>query len=207
MPFTQEQFFQVFSDYHSRLGFTVFFFYFLTAITLLLLFKKHRIAVSFALMFLALLWVWMAVVYHGIFFSRINPAAPFFALLFIVEGALLILASMKGWFVFAEENKLYLFWSRALMVYALIIYPLLGFLFGHAYPAGPILGLPCPSTILTFAILIVLKGKRSHLLILHIIPVVWSVIGSFAALKLEVYADYFLLVSAFTAVYVLKRKG
>lgn len=145
MPFTQEQFFQIFSDYHSTLGFTVFLFYFLTAITLLLIFKKHRSAVSLALLFLALLWIWMGVVYHGFFFSRINPAAKIFALLFIVEGGLLILASIKGWFVFEEEDKLNLLLSRTLILYALIIYPLLGFLFGHAYPAGPILGLPCPS--------------------------------------------------------------
>jgi hypothetical protein len=39
-------------------------------------------------LFFAALWLWNAVVYHAVFFTRINPAAWLFAGLFLVQAAL-----------------------------------------------------------------------------------------------------------------------
>ena len=79
------------------------------------------------------------------------------------------------------------------MLYALIIYPILGYLFGHKYPYSPTFGLPCPTTIFTFGILLFVNKKIPVLVL--IIPLLWSIIGFGAALNLSIYEDYGLLIA------------
>jgi hypothetical protein len=38
------------------------------------------------------------------------------------------------------------------VVFALVLYPVIGYTFGHIYPSSPTFGLPCPTTIFTFGI-------------------------------------------------------
>lgn len=45
---------------------------------------------------LAVLWLWMGAVYHLTFFSRVNPAARFFALVFIIQAVLLAGWGLRG---------------------------------------------------------------------------------------------------------------
>jgi hypothetical protein len=80
-----------------------------------------------------------------------------------------------------------------LIAFSLVIYPLIGFLFGHRYPAMPTFGLPCPTTIFTLGILMFaeIPIPRSA----FVVPVLWSVIGSFGAFQLRVPQDYGLLIS------------
>jgi hypothetical protein len=70
---------------------------------------------------------------------------------------------------------------------------MLGHLLGHQYPYSPTFGLPCPTTIFTFGILLFINKKISLLTI--IIPLLWSIIGFGAALKLTIYEDYGLLIA------------
>ena len=88
-----------------------------------------------------------------------------------------------------------------LIAYVLIIYPVLGHNLGHAYPYSPTFGLPCPTTIFTFGILLFANKKMPmHLLI---IPLLWSIIGFTAALTLTIYEDIGLLVASLTATTLL----
>jgi hypothetical protein len=83
----------------------------------------------------------------------------------------------------------------ALLVgYALIGYPLLASLLGQQFPATPTFGLPCPTTIFTLGVLLWLQ--RPAPVFLLIIPLAWSVIGTAAALQLDVREDFGLLVAA-----------
>ena len=78
--------------------------------------------------------------------------------------------------------------ATVLLLSALIIYPVIGFLTGHGYPTGPIFGVaPCPVTIFTFALLIL--NRRAFPIALLIIPFLWSLTGIYAILFLHVYQD------------------
>ena len=85
-------------------------------------------------------------------------------------------------------------WTGAfLILYAMVLYPILGYFFGHAYPKAPSFGLPCPTTIFTLGLLLWTKpGLPKSVLI---IPVLWSVIGFSAALTLGIAEDTGLLVA------------
>jgi hypothetical protein len=92
------------------------------------------------------------------------------------------------------------------MLYALVIYPVLGLLAGHRYPSAPTFGLPCPTTIFTFGVLLLAREKLPRFL--FAIPMVWALIGFTAAFAFGVYEDYGLLIAglALIVLALLKNK-
>jgi hypothetical protein len=137
---------------------------------------------------LGVLWLWMGVVYHLVFFRSINPAAVVFGVLFILEGVLLIV--FGGWLGrlrFAWTPTISGLLGAALISYALLVYPTLTLVLGHQYPAAPTFGLPCPTTIVTLGLL-ALTSSRPPLSVLAI-PLLWSAVGVSAAVQLGIWED------------------
>jgi hypothetical protein len=67
-------------------------------------------------------------------------------------------------------------------------------------------GLPCPTTILTFGILLLSDKKFSKYLL--IIPSLWAIIGITAVMRLGVYQDSMMLIAAIIAdVWLIKSKA
>ena len=142
---------------------------------------------------LAGMWLMNGAGYHLGFFTRINPAAYGFGVLFIIQGI---------WFLWEGLWRRNLFFGRGvdgysvtgwvMIFYAMVLYPLLGVLSGHCYPFSPMFGLaPCPTMIFTFGLL--LQSRDGLPLRLTALPFLWSIIGSFAALKWGIYEDFGLL--------------
>ena len=86
------------------------------------------------------------------------------------------------------------------MAYALFIYPIIGLNLGHVYPAAPSFGVPCPTTIFTFGVLLWAANVPRYLLF---IPGLWSIIGFSAALTMGIREDIGLFVAAIIAVSIL----
>jgi hypothetical protein len=150
----------------------------------------------------------MGIVYHLIFFTKINTAAYFFGAFFILQGIMFTgcgLIRKKISFGYTKSFNNYI--GIIFFLYALIVYPILGHNLGHAYPYSPTFGLPCPTTIFTFGILLFANKKMPwHLLI---IPLLWSIIGFTAALTLTINEDIGLLaagVLGFILLMVYNRK-
>ncbi len=89
MPFTVEQFFQVFTDYNLSIWPAQIVLWAAGAVVAILLFFHTRAMSKLAMTILAALWIWCAVVYHWMHFARVNPAAWVFGALFLVGAALL----------------------------------------------------------------------------------------------------------------------
>ncbi len=73
---------------------------------------------------LALLWVWLGVAYHLMFFTRINPLAYGFAILSIIGGLLFAWHSViqrRVEFAFSKSIRTRL--GIVLLVFALVVYP------------------------------------------------------------------------------------
>jgi len=192
MPFTVEQFFEVFGKYNSGIFPVQIIFYLLALAVIYFLIKKKEYSVFFSSV-LAFFWIWMGIVYHMIFFSKINPAAYIFGTLFILQGIVFVYSGViKKDLVFSFRSDVYAAAGWIIIVYGMAIYPLLGYFAGHHYPMAPEFSAPCPTTIFTFGILL-FTSKISRWII--VIPLVWAVIGFFAALNLNVPQDYGLLIS------------
>lgn len=134
----------------------------------------------------------MGLVYHFWFFSAINRAALIFAAIFVVQGILFFVAGVwNSNLRFRFRLDLFGITGSVLLIYALVVYPVLGYWFGHRYPAAPTFGLPCPTTIFTFGMLL-WTNRRVPLYLLPI-PFAWSLIGMSAAISLGMIEDYGLM--------------
>lgn len=130
LPFTQEQFLDVFKFYNLTIWpFQIF----LVVLALIAIFltvyrtKHSGVIISSILLFY---WLWMGLVYHFAFFSKINPLAYVFAGLFVFQGLLFFFfgiarESLNFKLIFNVKGLT----AIILFIYALIFYPLLGYAF------------------------------------------------------------------------------
>ena len=125
-----------------------------------------------------------------------------FGLIFIIQAILFYKAGIHDKKMeFSWQNNLEAYTGAILILYALIVYPLLGMYFGHTYPENPTFGLPCPTTIFTFGILLWAKEKLPLYII--IIPVIWAFLGISAAMQLGIKEDLGLLISGLISAILL----
>lgn len=194
VPFTTEQFLKVFESYNEAI-YPLQWVLSIAAIAAILLSIKPLSGSSRIIAgVLGLLWLWMGVAYHFLFFAGINRAAYLFGVLCLVQGIGFILAgAVKNVFHFRATRSLNGITGWVFVIFALFVYPLLGFKFGHVYPQSPTFGAPCPTTIFTFGILLWNQYRLSIYLVA--IPFLWSLIGFSAALNLGIREDLALVVA------------
>jgi hypothetical protein len=203
MPFTGDQFFEVFAAYNAAIWPVQIIAYALGLIAVAMLWSNWSIGKQLVLTILAIMWLWIGFAYHLKFFAPINPAAKGFAAIFIVQAILLLASSIDRDSLQLEVRRdLRSFLGLAAIFYALFVYELLGYLSGHGLMRGPLFGVaPCPTTIFTVGVLLLARGKP--VIWLAIIPVIWSIVGVSAAVLFDVREDIALAVTATILVIVL----
>jgi hypothetical protein len=193
MPFTQDQFFDVLAAYNTELWPLVLALWIVTVVTAVRLFRDPQSSRRLIAVLLAVHWAWAGLAYHAAFFSRINPAAPLFAVLFLVESGLFawygLLRGRLRWSSTRSPRQIV---AWIVILYG-IMYPAIAWAEGHAFPRLPTFGLPCPTTILTIGLLIAADPPMPRLLAL--IPIAWATLGGQAAFLFGVRTDLMLLVS------------
>jgi len=193
-PFSTEQFLNIFQKYNESVFPVQIILYILGFVALYLVVKPTGKSDRFVSSILSLLWLWMGIVYHLAFFTAINKAAYLFGVAFIIQGILfLLLGVLKDKISFKFRANIFGITGIILIIFALIIYPLLGYFLGHVYPTSPTFGLPCPTTIFTCGILLMTVKKFP--MIVFIIPFLWSIIGFTAVWNFGILEDTGLVIS------------
>jgi hypothetical protein len=204
LPFTVEQFVDVFSQYNVAVWPAQTVLTALAALCVLAMFSSLRWRGLFISAVLAALWLWLALAYHWAFFSRINPLAIAFAA-----------ASVAGAFLFlwhgVHRRRLHFRWQSrpmdwlgaVLVGYALLIYPVLNALSGHRYPGTATFGLPCPTTLFTIGVLAWLEAPYPRSVL--VVPMLWCLVGVQAAFLLDMPADLALAPAALIALVLMAR--
>jgi hypothetical protein len=204
LPFTIEQFLDVFRQYNENIYPLQFLFYLLAVLVIILIAKKTVYSARVIFLILAFLWLWMGPVYHLKYFTSINKAAYFFGAVFILQGLIFLISGvLKNGITFSSQLNRSTITGTVLILLSLIIYPILSNYNGHLYPYTPTLGLPCPSTIFTLGVLCFVNNKAR--LSFWLLPLLWTMIGFTAALSLGMKEDYLLIISgilAFSMVYL-----
>jgi Family of unknown function (DUF6064) len=203
LPFTRAQFFDVFADYNAAVWPMQIALNGLAIVLVALVLVSPRHAGRAASLGLALLWCWLAMTYHLTFFWRINPAAPAFAALSLVAAGAFAWAGARARLRFRRGLRIRAVGGLALIVFALLVYPALDAWFGHRYPATPTFGLPCPTTLYTFGMLLLAADPPKAVVVA---PLLWAVIGSTAAFALGVTEDLALVLAAAPGVYMLATR-
>ncbi len=204
LPFTREQFLEVFARYNEAV-------WPMQAVAVLLGLaacvavlrpgaRRGRIVTAA----LALMWIWTGAVYHARFFAAINAAATVFGAFFVLQGLLLAWTAWRGTLQFGRRDGVARGLGWALLLYALAIYPAIGAATGHVYPRAPMFGItPCPLTLFTFGVFLLATTRVPWWLLA--VPVAWSLVGGSAAGLLQVPQDWPLLASGVATVAVLLR--
>lgn len=194
IPFTVDQFLNVFERYNVAVWPAQVFLNLIGIIAICLTLSRKKDFSKLVSLILSIFWIWMGIVYHLWFFSAINRAALIFATFFVLEGILFFIAGvLKQQLTFRSSSDLYGVVGGVFFVYGLIVYPVFGYWLGHRFPAAPTFGLPCPTTIFTFGMLL-WTNRRVPFYVLAI-PLAWSFIGFWAAISLGMIQDLGLLVA------------
>jgi hypothetical protein len=205
LPFAREQFFDLFAAYNAALWPVVIALWIASTVVALLLLSSRRPTDRWVSALLAAHWIWSAVAYHAVFFTRINPAAWLFAALFLVQAALLFRTGVvQGRLSFAPRRSVWTVVGYLLVAYSLL-YPGINAIEHLTWSRIPAFGVPCPTTILTAGFLLLAREGSWRL---SVVPVMWTVIGGSAASLLGVRADYVLpLAGLALAIYTIQSSG
>lgn len=207
IPFTTELFFNVIENYNLSVFPAQIFISILALASVFLIHSKSRWKNKLIGGYLALLWIWIGIVYHLIFFTSINQAAYLFGAFFILQGVLFLFETIGRenlQFEFKRETSNV--FAYFFIIFGIIIYPILLYFLEGSLNKTITLGLPCPSTILTFGFLMLTSKKFPKYLL--IIPLLWTFVGTSAAFNFGVYPDYMMPLSAIIAIiYLVKRKS
>lgn len=203
-PFTTEQFFEIIEKYNVSVFPFQLVIMALGIIAVLLLHSKYKRSNILIAVFLGLLWLWIGIAYHLSFFTEINKAAYAFGGLFILQGLFFFVELSRGKLEFNLTRDFGGYLGYFFILFGLVIYPIISYFMEGGFPGTIALGLPCPTTILTFGFLMLSTRKLSKYLL--IIPSIWAVIGTGAAINFGVYQDYVMLLAAIVAdIYLIRR--
>lgn len=194
MPFTTEQFLRVFEKYNQTIFPMQFVLTLVGIVAVGLAVSQKPFGNKTISGLLGFLWLWAGIIYHLIFFTKISPPAYIFAALFVFQGWLFLYEGVvRNRLSFRASQKIYGILGAILIVYALAIYPLIGYALGRTFPTSPTFGVPCPTTIFTFGLLLWTDKKIPSSLL--IVPILWSIVGTSAALSFGIKEDFGLLIA------------
>jgi hypothetical protein len=197
LPFTTEEFFHTFAQYNSAIWPAQVVLLVMALAVVYLAVRRSLALPALAPLLLAALWIWSGAVYHIAFFRRINALAVVFGAAFLLQAILLIVATRHHGLTFRFDRSARAWSGAGLILYAMVLYPLLGAWLGHRYPAAPTFGAPCPLAIFTLGILLWASLRVWYVLA---IPLLWSAVGMSAAISLGVVEDYGLGIAAVVTV-------
>jgi len=191
LPFTRDQFLDVFAIYHRTCGDGALLLWVISVFAVAAWLRGHASGRALTLL-LVVLWLWAAVVYHAVLFSTINPAARWFALFFAWEAVLIARAGL------VHEDLRFEPGTRGSLgpglAVAALLYPVISFVSGGDPLRSPTFGVPCPTVLLTAGFL--LGARPDPPRHLFVIPILWSLIGGTAATSMGIVPDALLFLAA-----------
>lgn len=141
---------------------------------------------------LAFLWLSTSITFSLLFFAPVYPPTYLFIVLFLLQGALFLLAALRAPLSFRLSGSAYGVAGTLMVLYAVFGYPIVENLLGHHYPELALIGAPCPMGVLTFGLLLWSEGRVPRYLL--VIPLLWALSG-LMPLSIGVWEDIGLITS------------
>lgn len=201
LPFSHEQFLDVFAAYNESAWPIAAALWLLSALALGIVLAGRSLD-RLVTTLLAAHWAWVAVGYHWLHFAIINPAAVAFSVGFLAQSVLFTAAAWRRSLEYSSRRSPQYVWGVALAIYGLL-YPLIAAVTVGAYPRAPTFGVPCPATLYTLGLLLLATPLKPSL---FVIPLLWTIIGGSAAVLLGIAPDFALVVAGLVAlVYIVSQ--
>jgi uncharacterized protein DUF6064 len=144
-------------------------------IIILLIARRPGTGARWVALILAISWIFVGWSFLWNRYATINWAAAYVAPTFAVEGALLILASLRDGLAFGRRGPAS--WTGYLILgFALAGQPLLAPLQGRGWTSSEVFGIaPDPTAMATLGVLLLARGRQLPLLLP--IPVLWCLLS------------------------------
>lgn len=199
--------FQAFSRYNEAIWPVQIAAYALAFVVVFFSVKRLKYSDNVILFVLSLFWLWAGIV------CLVGFLAPDFPIFYMLGAMAIFQGLLFLFFSFKTEIKLPSFSFKAdfygitgaiYIVYALILYPLIGLLTGHPLHNYPVFGVaPCPVCIFTLGLLII--ARRRFPFVLLVVPLVEAILGIIPTL-LGLYADIGLIIAGVAGLYLILQR-
>jgi len=178
--------------------------------------KKTRESDEIIAGILAFLWLWSGVVFLMVTLGSWTPtffgvAFPGFGyvsgVLFIIQSAIfLYFGVVRPSLSFRLTADIHGMIGAVMVVYAVVLYPIVGWATGHPYPGYPVFGTAaCPVAIFTLGMLFWTSRRTPPFV--PIIPVIWGLAGILAVVSIKVWADAGLFIAGMLGFLILRRNA
>lgn len=167
--------------------------YLLGIVALFFAFRRTAYSNRLTTGILAFLWLWTGIGFFLFYFAKVYTPAYVFGGLFIIQAILFLADLNKPRLSYGFKADSFALVGLLFITYAMVGYPLVGYLIGHRYPQMPPFGLtPCPLVVFTFG-LFLLTDRKVPVLYL-IIPLLWAA-GGILPVSVGIYEDIGLILS------------
>ena len=202
--FNLEEFLNILGSYNLKIWPLQIIVFLFGLVAVVFAFRKTKSSGKVILAILSLLWLWNGAVFCLLFWSTIYKLAYIFAALFVIQGALLILALLRSDIVISFHPDWKSVIGIILIIYSMAGYQIFGYFLGHIYPNFFAFGLvPCPTTIFTIGLFMMTYGKIPGYYL--IIPVIVST-GGFMVIPMGILEDIGLILAGIFGIVLILRK-
>lgn len=179
--------------------------YLLVGVALFFSIKSSKYSQRILLVIMAFLWLFNGIVFNLIFWTPSHFFGYVFGIFCIVQG-LIFLSGLKGTDLLTSyESSIYSFTGIIFIIYAAIGYQVFGYFLGHIYPNFFPVGLvPCPTTIFTFGVFLIIHKRIS--IKYYAIPLIVA-LGGFLAANIGIYEDIGLIIAGLLGTYLIIRRN
>lgn len=206
LPYTAEVLYALYGQYNQAIAPIHILFLVLAGTVLALTLRRSRQSVRVVGLILVLAWLWVAIAFHWQHFSLINFSAGIYAGLFGVQAMLIAWnLVVRSGTAFHRLHDLAGVVAVAVIICAVLLYPILDWLSGYSWPEWRLFGVaPGPTALFTLGVML-LAQCRARLIILAAIPVLWVAIEAWSAWVLGMPQDLAPALVAGMALLVLVR--
>lgn len=166
--------------------------------------KQTKYSMKIILAILSFFWLWIGIVFCLIYWVPSYQYAYGFGVLCIIQGILFLISAFKPNLPDYPRSKLHATVGILFILYAMAAYPLIGYFLGHVYPKSLPFGLvPCPTTIFTFGLFLLIPKKFPRYYL--VVPFIVAFVGLLAIYK-GVYEDIGLFFSGLIGTYLILKR-
>jgi hypothetical protein len=203
LPYTAEVWFALFDEYNRAIrplqGVSLF----LTASILMLALRSRENRSRIIVAILAAGWVWTGSVFHLVYFSEINFAAPVYGAVFILQGVLLFWSGVyRNHISIRFQRKPTSYAGAAIFILSAVILPVIDWHHGLSWTDARF-ALLAPGATAGLTLGLLMMVDRRPPLWVGAIPVLWTTVAGAHAAVLGVYQDIALTAAGLVALFWL----
>ena len=207
LPYTAEVLFALFDEYNQAVRPLQGVALFLTAGVLMLALRSRENRSRLIVAILAAGWVWTGTVFHLVYFTELNFAAPAYGVVFILQGFLLFWSGVwRNRISIRFQRKPASYAGAAIFILSALILPVIDWHHGLSWTEARF-ALLAPGTTAGLTLGLLMMVDRRPPLWVGAIPVLWTTIVGAHAAVLGIYQDIALTAAGLIALFWLVARA